>query len=90
MNIMPAGVHYAGIQRAKRHAGRLFDRQRIDIGTQGYHLIAAAHFGNRAGFQFIRQQADAAALQPVANTCGGVDLLQRELRVLVQFAPPAN
>ena len=62
MNIMPAGVHHAGIQRAKRHAGRLFDRQRINIGTQGNHLIAAPNLGNRAGFQIIWQQADAAAL----------------------------
>jgi hypothetical protein len=43
-----------------------------------------------AGFQFIGQQADAAALQPVADTRGGGYLLQRELRVLVQLAPPAN
>ena len=62
MNIVPQACITPAFSEAKRHAGRLFDRQRINIGTQGNHLIAAPQPRQPRRFQIIWQQADAAAL----------------------------
>ena len=90
VNIVAAGMHYPLILRAVRQTGRLLDGQRVDVRPQGNHLVAAADFGDQPGFQIVGQQGQPAALQPVADPRGGGYLLQGELRVLVQLAPPAN
>ena len=79
-----------GVARAVRERVRLPDRQRVHVGAQpeASSRGPAPQHADHAGFSDAAVHLDAERLEPRRDQLGGAFLLEAELRVRVDVAPP--
>ncbi|MNW44612.1 hypothetical protein D3C74_218500 [compost metagenome] len=87
MEIMPAGMHLAGMRRGKREPCLLLNRQRVDVRPKrdDRPLLESANLRDQPRRQRNVQDPDVRFLQPSTDTAGRLDFLVRQLRVPVQL-----
>ncbi|MNW56724.1 hypothetical protein D3C74_344570 [compost metagenome] len=92
MEVMPAGMTFAGMKRSIGQPGFLLNRQRINIGAQGNHraLLQSADLRNNACLQAIVNNSYSGLLQQSDNIFGRFEFFVRKLRVPVKMAADAD
>ncbi len=88
--VMAAGVHHAGRGGGVGDAGLLLDRQRVHVGAQTHAAVGLAprDRGHHAVAAHAGHERHAQLGQPRGDERGGGLLVQRQLGVGVQVAPP--
>lgn len=59
MDIVSAGMHHAGLLRAKRHAAALLNGQGINVCPQRDQFVSGPDLRHHTGRQVVRQRRDA-------------------------------
>ena len=90
MGIVPAGVHQAGCARFIRHIVRFLNRQRIHIGADADRRAPFADARHHAGFSHADFNLDAHFAQRIRHQPRRPLLLEAELGMHVNIAPPGD
>src|SRR5580704_9068011 len=93
MTVVPAGVHDSVVERAILYVADLLHRQRVHVGTQQRYRPGplAAQRRQDAGLSDARADlVDAEAAQLPLDELSGLELLQRQLGMLMKMPPIAD
>ena len=92
VNIVAAGVHFAGSLGFVGNIVRFLDRQGVDVGADGdsFAGFCALQQGDDAGFGDVAPHFQAKAFQNVGDMGTGLDLFKPEFRVFMEVAPDAD
>ena len=90
MPVMPASVHLAGIDGLVGEVGLLLDRQRVHVGADADRARAgaAAQGADDARMRDPARDLDAPGGELLSHDVAGAVLLEAELRMGVDIAPP--
>src|SRR6185436_6037612 len=88
--VVPASVHHAVVARAVRERVRLLDRQRVHVGAQPdapwrFTVLQDTHYACLADSPM---HLDAERLEPRRHQVRSSFLVEAELRMRVNIAPP--
>ena len=88
VDVVPAGVHHAGLFALKGQAGLLLDGQRVHIPSEEEELagLSTVNGGDQAGLDGALHIGNAQAGQLPGDQCAGLKLLIGQLRVFMNPA----